>query len=226
MDIAAVLSRLEREYGAPGWEPRYDPATELIMTILSQNTSDVNSRRAFQRLRDTFESWEDVAGADVEEIAAAIQPGGLARIKAPRLKAILGQILEERGSLDLSFLGDMPLPEAKAWLRRLPGVGPKTAGCVLLFGLGRPALPVDTHVYRVSKRLGLIGLRASVEAAHDILERMVPADRVYEFHLNMIEHGRRICHAQRPLCRRCVLRDICPSCPQYESEEICRNGQD
>jgi len=218
--IAELLGRLNKEYHIGEWRQRYDPVTELVLTVLSQNTSDVNTRRSFQRLRDAFGSWEEVAGAGVEEIASAINPGGLARVKALRIKAILEQILRERGSLDLGFLRRRPLAQAKAWLRRLPGVGPKTAGCVLLFGMGRPALPVDTHVYRVSKRLGLIDSRVAPAAAHDILEEMIPPQRVYQFHLTMIEHGRRICRARHPLCWRCVLRDGCPSRRDYDLKEM------
>lgn len=178
--------------------------------ILSQNTSDVNSHRAFENLSRTFGAWERVATADPEEIERVIRSGGLSRVKAGRIKKILQTILAERGTLDLSFLEAMPLEEAKAWLRGLPGVGPKTVGCVLLFALGRPAMPVDTHVYRVARRLGLIATGVSVERAHEILEAMVPPEEVYAFHINMVTHGRKVCRAQRPACPRCVLRELCP----------------
>ena len=152
-----------------------------------------------------------MATADVSELAEAIRAGGLADIKARRIKLILHEIREKQGSLDLSFLDNVGLAEAKAWLRQLPGVGPKTAGCVLLFSLGKPAMPVDTHVFRVAKRLGLIDARVSVEKAHEILESLVPPKNVYEFHILMVEHGRRACKAQRPRCTVCVLKGLCPS---------------
>ena len=211
MTTAQVRRLLRREYGPREWQPGQDPLSSLIATVLSQNTSDVNSHRAFAALVNRFGSWESVAAADVNEVARTIRAGGLAEIKARRIKLILGEIKTERGSLDLSFLNELGLAEAKAWLRGLPGVGPKTAGCVLLFSLGRPAMPVDTHVYRVARRLGLIDAKASVEKAHEILEILVPPKNVYEFHMLMVEHGRRTCRAQRPRCAMCVLRRLCPS---------------
>jgi len=214
MTIDEIVHLLGQEYGSPQWRPRTDPLYELIAAILSQNTSDVNSHRAFESLISTFGSWDRVAEASSDEIAEAIGCGGLSRIKAPRIKAILEGILTGRGSLDLGFLGDLPVPEAKAWLRALPGVGPKTAGCVLLFALGKPVLPVDTHVYRVSRRLGLIDSRVSPEGAHQLLEEIVPPEAIYQFHLNMLAHGRRVCRARRPLCPRCVLGE---GCPTYEA---------
>jgi len=208
---AQVLRLLRKEYGPRRWQPGQDPVSSLIATVLSQNTSDINSHRAFAALVSRFGSWEAVAAADVNQLARTIRAGGLAEIKARRIKLILREIEEERGSLDLGFLKELRLAEAKAWLRGLPGVGPKTAGCVLLFSLGRPAMPVDTHVFRVARRLGLIDARASVEMAHEILESLVPPENVYEFHILMVEHGRRTCKAQRPRCTVCALRRLCPS---------------
>jgi len=208
---AQVLRLLRKEYGPRKWQPGQDPLSTLIATVLSQNTSDVNSHRAFAALVNNFGSWESVAMADASELARTIRAGGLADIKAGRIKLILHEIKMERGSLDLGFLNKLSLAEAKAWLRGLPGVGPKTAGCVLLFSLGRPAMPVDTHVYRVARRLGLIDARASVEKAHEILESLVPPRNVYGFHVLMVEHGRRTCKAQRPRCTVCGLRGLCPS---------------
>ena len=144
-------------------------------------------------------------------MAAAIHVGGLSRIKAPRIQAVLEEVQRRTGGWNLAFLRDFPLPEAKAWLRSLPGVGPKTAACVLLFAVGLPALPVDTHVYRVARRLGLIEQRLSPDEAHDALERLVAPEQVYEFHMLLIQHGRRLCKAPRPLCHACPLNDICPS---------------
>jgi endonuclease-3 len=180
-----------------------------MATILSQNTSDVNSGRAYRSLISTFGNWEKVADASIDDIEAAIAGGGLSRVKAPRIKAVLNRIRDERGSLDLGFLADVPLPQAREWLQSLPGVGPKTAACVLLFSLGRPAFPVDTHVYRVSKRLGLIENGVSPAKAHQLLERLVPGGSVYRFHMNLVKHGRHVCRAQRPRCHECVLREMC-----------------
>jgi endonuclease-3 len=212
---AQVLRLLRKEYGPRRWQPGQDPMSSLIATVLSQNTSDVNSHRAFAALVTGFGSWESVAAADVSELARTIRAGGLADIKAARIKLILRRIAEAQGSLDLSFLNELGLAEAKAWLRGLPGVGPKTAGCVLLFSLGRPAMPVDTHVYRVAKRLGLIDARVSVGKAHEILESLVPPKNVYELHMLMVEHGRRTCKAQRPRCTACTLRGICPNTDSF-----------
>ncbi len=208
---AEVLHVLSKEYEPFPREPRYDPISEVVFTILSQHTSDHNSERAFKQLMDTFSSFEEVARGDTELIARCINVGGLATIKAPRIKQVLNLILERRGSLDLYFLKDMPLDEAKSWLRELPGVGPKTAAIILCFALGMPAMAVDTHVYRVAKRLGLIGPKTSYEQAHDILEWAVEPEEVFPFHLALITHGRRVCKAPRPLCGRCVLAHACPS---------------
>lgn len=205
-----VISRLSALYGEPVWRPHGDPMSELVLTILSQNTSDANSGRAFMRLRSRFGTWEELLAADPDEIVPEIQAGGLARIKAPRIKAALEAVYERRGSFDIEFLRDLPLEEAKAWLRELKGVGPKTAACVLMFALGRPALPVDTHVHRVAQRLGLVPAKAGAAQAHDILEAMLAPDEVYPFHISLIKHGRRLCRAQRPLCERCPLLEGCP----------------
>jgi endonuclease-3 len=210
MTISEILHLLGREYGSHDWQPHQDPISELIRTVLSQNTSDVNTRRAFDGLTATFGSWEAVAASSAGEIAASIRSGGLAGVKSLRIKQVLQQ-LEEQCSLDLGFLARLPLEEAKAWLRRLPGVGPKTAGCVLLFSLGMPALPVDTHVYRVSRRLGLLNSGVSPEQAHRVLEALVPPESIYQFHLQMVEHGRRVCKSRRPLCHQCVLGKGCPT---------------
>ena len=209
MTIDEIIHLLGQEYGLPQWRQRRDPLSELIGAILSQNTSDVNSHRAFNSLISTFGSWERVAQASIGEVAEAIACGGLSRIKAPRIKAILEGIPNDNGSLDLGFLGELPIPEARAWLQALPGVGPKTASCVLLFSLGRPVLPVDTHVYRVSRRLGLIDSGVSPARAHQLLEELVPAEAIYQFHLNMLAHGRGVCRAQRPRCPECVLQEGC-----------------
>lgn len=210
------METLGEEYGPVEWSPRYDPASELVSTILSQHTSDVNSHRAFASLMDRFGSLDTVADAPVGEIEESIRMGGLARVKAPRIKEVLQRVREMVGNYDLSFLAEMPLPEAKAWLMDLPGIGPKTAAIILCFSLGMPAMPVDTHIYRVSKRLGLIGRKVSAEAAHDILEPMVAPEDVFAFHVYLIQHGRAVCKAQRPRCQRCVLASGCPSRRLFE----------
>ena len=206
-----ALERLLTEYGPLRWERRREPVAELVTTILSQHTSDINSERAYDSLIDRFGSLEAVVEADVEEIAQAVRSGGLAQQKAPRIKEALKRIVKERGSLDLDFLRDLPLSEAKAWLTSLPGVGKKTAAVTLCFSFGMPAMAVDTHVYRVSKRLGLIGDKTNVDQAHDILEAAVPPEDVYAFHVCLITHGRQVCKAPRPLCQSCVLVDGCPT---------------
>jgi endonuclease-3 len=216
MRVENILSRLEKEYGPRHWAPDEDAVSVLVRTILSQNTSDANSHRAFASLRAAFPSWEKTAAASADEIAQAIKSGGLAEIKAKRIKATLEEIERQKGDLDIGFLSRVPLSEAKAWLKQLPGVGPKTAACVLLFGLGRPALPVDTHVHRVSGRLGLISSKVSADAAHEALEAVIPASKIYQAHLHLIEHGRRVCHARRPRCESCCLAEICPSAPGCE----------
>ncbi|MBI4289658.1 MAG: endonuclease III [Chloroflexi bacterium] len=208
--VSVIIERLESAYGSPNWHPRYDPMSELVYTILSQNTSDKNSQPAFQRLRSDFPTWEDILEAPVAKIGAAIRSGGLWNVKAPRIKQILQGIREQRGPFDLDFLRDMPLDEAKTWLRGLPGVGPKTAACVLLFSLGRPALPVDTHVHRVAWRLGLIDKSVSREKSHEVLEGILPEKDIYRFHVLFVQHGRQTCKAQRPLCPKCVVNDVCP----------------
>ncbi len=214
---ADVLALLAPEYGDSVPKPRLDPVSELVFTILSQHTSDLNSERAFHSLFAHFGSWEAVAAADPEQIAEPIRTGGLAQVKAPRVKAVLQRVLDLRGSLDISFLKDLPLDQAKAWLQALPGIGPKTAAVVLCFSLGMPAMAVDTHVHRVSKRLGFIGPKVTADQAHPILEGMVQPDEVYPFHVYLITHGRRVCKAQRPLCGECVLEWGCPSSQLHPS---------
>ena len=222
--IKEIIARLDEAYGVPEWKPHHDPTSELVLTILSQNTSDTNSGRAFVRLLEAFPTWDAVIDAPPAKLIAAIQPGGLAPTKAPRIQAALRDIRERTGGFDLSFLGDLPLDEARAWLRSIHGVGPKTVACVLMFALGRPAMPVDTHVFRVAMRLGLISTRSgkaamTAEKAHDLLEALVPPEDFYAFHIGLIKHGRRTCSAQRPHCGDCVLADICPSAGMFEAAE-------
>ena len=213
---AELIALLDAEYGRIPLRPHGDPMAELVLTLLSQNTSDHNSGRAFQRLLARFPGWDAVLAAPTADVEEAIRPGGLAPTKAPRLQALIATVRQQtatrdRGKpYDLRFLEALPLAEAKVWLRGLLGVGPKTAACVLLFALGRPALPVDTHVERVSRRLGLVPPRMPVERLHDELEAALEPASVHAFHVDLIQHGRRTCHARRPACERCVLRERCP----------------
>lgn len=196
------------EYGDHPWRPG-DPVEALVSAILSQNTNDVNRDRAYERLRERFPTWEEVRDAPLPALVDAIRPAGLAPTKAPRIQQALRRISEERGELSLEFLADLPLEEARAWLRAIPGVGPKTAAIVLLFALGRPAFPVDTHIHRVAGRLGLIPPKTGREQAHEMLEALIPPEIYYPFHINLILHGRAVCHARGPEHERCVLRDEC-----------------
>ena len=211
MAIEEVIKLLEQEYGPRQWQPDRDPMDVLIGTVLSQNTSDTNSGRAFASLKASFDTWEDVASAPVEHIARLIKSGGLSQIKAARIKQVLEQIEKEQGRISLDLLRSKTMAEAESYLMRLPGVGHKTASCVLLFSLGKPSLPVDTHVFRVAKRLGLINSKISAEKAHSLLQEQIPPSKVYQFHIHMIEHGRRICHARQPCCNTCRLSGVCPS---------------
>lgn len=211
MVVEQIIELLETEYGPREWWPDGDPLDVLIGTILSQNTSDTNSGRALASLKATFDSWEAAAQASTQHIAHAIRCGGLSQIKAVRIKHVLEQIQQEQGRISLDALRSMSMAEAEEYLMRMPGVGHKTASCVLLFSLGKPSMPVDTHVFRVAKRLGLIDSRTSAQKAHNLLQERVPPARIYQLHVHMIEHGRRVCHARRPSCNNCILRGICPS---------------
>ena len=208
--MSEVRDALRGFYGHPRNEPHRAPLDELVLTVLSQNTNDRNRDVAYERLRDRFPGWEAVAHAPEDEIEEAIRPGGISRVKAGRIKAILGAIEAQRGNLDLGFLADAPRAEALDFLESLPGVGRKTAACVMLFSFDRPELPVDTHVYRVASRLGLIRPRASFEEAHDVLLAATEPDRVFEAHVNLIRHGRRLCSARAPACPECPLLLLCP----------------
>ncbi len=217
-DIARIIEIMTEQYGPFTHEARLPPTDEMVFTILSQHTSDINSSRAYRRLMETFSTLDDVASANVLEIEKAIAPGGLAKVKAPRIKEVLNKILELNGTLDLSFLREMPLKDAKAWLRQLPGIGPKSAGIVLSFSLGMPAMAIDTHIYRVSQRLGIIGPKVSVDKAHEILEEKVKPEEVFNFHVSYINHGRQVCKALRPLCPECVVGEFCPSRKKFMSK--------
>jgi len=208
--ILEVHERLRAEFGLPDNSRRSDPTEELIRTILSQNTNDVNRDRAYASMWDAFGSWAAIAAAPEVRLAEAIRPGGLADIKAPRIQNALRAIFDRSGSFDLGFVCALPLHDADSWLQSLPGVGPKTAACVLLFSCGRPVMPVDTHIHRVSRRLGLVPDRTSANAAHALLTSLIPPEIIYPLHINLIRHGRRTCRAGRPQCASCVLLDLCP----------------
>lgn len=205
----AVAQLLVEQYGRPTWRPSLPPLDELIDCILSQSTNDTNRDRAFAALKAAFPSWEAVMNADTDQVIEAIRPAGLANQKAPRIQKVLRSIHSERGELNIDFLAELPLDEAKAWLMRLDGVGPKTAAIVLCFAFDRPAFPVDTHVHRLSQRIGFIPQGMSADKAHPAMEAIVPPEDYYAFHLNLIRHGREVCHARRPACERCPLTAHC-----------------
>lgn len=228
LHLTHVYEQLLATYGEPQNVPDYDPLGGLIGTILSQHTSDINSGRAYQQLLATFPSWEDVRDAPTEMVAEAIRSGGLANIKAPRIQNVLLTLTEQQqkqgGTKTLmNYLFDelAGYTDEEAWryLRTLPGVGPKTAACVLMFHLNRDMLPVDTHVLRVSKRLGLLRENVSADKAHELFARVVPAEWVYPLHVNLITHGRRVCHAQRPACTICTLYQECAYVGSVNAQE-------
>jgi endonuclease III len=232
--VGDVLAGLASIHGHPTWERRLDPTSELVLTILSQNSADVNAERAFESLRVAYPSdrpaevhisgpgwggaglatapppdWTAVEHVPLDELIEAIRPGGLAAQKAPRIQAALRTISGTRGDYSLEFLGDMPALEARDWLTRIDGIGKKTASVLLLFCFGTPLMPVDRHVERVSQRIGLIPPKATADAAHDIYLTLLEPDQMYEAHVNLIRHGRLICHARRPECERCPVAPRC-----------------
>jgi endonuclease-3 len=212
--VREIYRRLARRLGPLDAPRRLDPLEELILTVLSQNTSDVNRDRAYAAMRRRFPTWEALADANPPELAAAIRPGGLANIKAPRLLSILHEIRErEGGSLDLLWMRTAQSARVREYLTSLPGVGPKTAACVLAFALGRPALPVDTHVHRVARRLGFFDERTDAAKAHVVMEELVPSRLRVRMHVGLIRLGRTICRAGRPACGICPLQDLCPTAP-------------
>ena len=209
---SVLLERLGERYEHPTWAgPRVDPVSELVLTILSQNTADTNSFRAFTALRAAYPSWDAVLAAATDELEDVIRPGGLAPTKSKRIQHVLAEVhAATDGTWDLGFLGTWPLEEARAWLTSLPGIGRKTASIVLLFNFGRPVMPVDTHVHRVAWRLGMFARNTPLDRAHELLEEVLEPVEMYPFHVELIRHGRDTCRAPRPICGLCPLTDICP----------------
>ncbi len=236
--VGFVLDRLAEANGRPAWQPRLDPTSELILTILSANSADINAEVAFGALRDAYPSvptpagtpadprqfpgwggrglpdlpppdWSAVETAPLPELIDVIRPGGLAPQKAPRIQAALGALRANGGSYSLDFLATKPPLEARDWLSAIPGIGKKTASVVLLFSFGLPLMPVDRHVFRVSQRVGLIPARSDPDRAHDYFLAMLEPDQMYEAHVSLIGHGRRTCHAQRPDCEHCPIAPRC-----------------
>ena len=235
--MSDTLDALRQMYGTPRWQRVYKPTSELVLTMLSANSADINAEKAFDALcrhypvqdrelsarafagfragwggvgiEEAEADWAAVADAPIDELIDVIRPGGLAPTKAPRIQAVLRKIFEERGDFSLEFLGELTAPEALAWLTQIPGIGRKTASVVLLFSFGMPLMPVDRHIERVTKRVGLVPPKATPEQAHDYLQVQLEAERVHEAHVNLITHGRQTCHALRPACGRCAINSRC-----------------
>jgi endonuclease III len=205
----AIHEKLLEAYGEPIWRNPLPAIDELVSTILSQNTNDINRDRGFNALRAKLPTWEEVRDAKAEDVVKAIRPAGLANQKGPRIQQVLRAITEERGSLNLDFLAGLPVEEARAWLTKFNGVGPKTAAIVLCFSLNMPAFPVDTHIYRVSGRTGLRPGKMTVEQAHPHLESLFPPETYYAAHLNLIRLGREVCGARKPNCPQCPIIKLC-----------------
>lgn len=205
----AVYKKLVETYGQPQWRQHLPPVDELVSTILSQSTSDVNRDKGFYALKANYPDWASVMNAPEADVIATIRPAGLANQKGPRIQAALRYVYDARGTISLDFLADMPLADARDWLTAIKGVGRKTAAIILLFAFNRPAFPVDTHVHRITGRLGLIGPKVTADKAHDILEAMGAPETFYPLHLNLIRHGRETCLARNPKCAVCVLQAEC-----------------
>ncbi|MCI0880612.1 MAG: endonuclease III [Chloroflexi bacterium] len=211
VEIALVHERLNSIYGPIEWRPRMAALEELIFTVLTQHTSDLNAGRAYESLRKRLPTWGEVIEADTVTVADAIRHGGLANQKSARIQKILAEILKRLGHFEIEFLATLPMEETRAWFTSLPGVGPKTAAVVMAFSLNMPAFPVDTHVHRVSRRLGLIGRKITADQAHPIMEALIPENDRYVMHVLLITHGRQICKARIPQCDECPLAIECPA---------------
>ena len=220
--IRAIHRRLRRQQGPFRRKPRRPAVDELILTILSQATSDVNSGRAFASLKEAFPTWDAVEAGPARRVAAAIRPGGIAEVKARRIKAILAEIRRREGRIDLRRLARLDDDQVVDYLCSLPGVGPKTAACVMAFSMGRDAFPVDTHVHRVTTRLGLVDRQMSAEAVHAELAPRVPPELRYDLHVALIAHGRTVCTARAPRCSDCVLLDLCADGPNFLADGVAR----
>jgi endonuclease-3 len=217
--VYAIRDRLRRVYGIPVLRPHGDGLAELILTVLSQSTNDRNRDVAYFELRERFPTWEEVRDAPVDLVEQAIRRGGISKVKSARIKAILGAVTDtgpEPGTLSIDWIAEGSVPVAQEYLCSLPGVGRKTAACVLLFAYGMADVPVDTHVSRVGSRLGLFRPRAPFEELHDTMLELTPRGQEWELHLNLLRHGRRTCHSQRPECRACALRRMCPSADAFD----------
>jgi endonuclease-3 len=208
--IRSLASRFDRIYGPFIAKTKRDPLDELILTVLSQNTNDRNSGQAFENLKRAFPTWRDVLDAPIAELREAIRVGGLAGNKSRSIKGILKELVRRNGDFNLDYLDSLALDQALENLVSLPGVGFKTASCVMLFSFGRPSMPVDTHVHRLSMRLGLVREKSTPEQAYRVLMAITPAEMVYPFHLDLIQHGRTTCKAQKPRCGECIVRSLCP----------------
>ena len=217
--MRAIRDRLREMYGRPEWKPHGHPIAELVRTILSQNTNDLNRDVAYDRLRERFPTWVEVRDAPLSEIRDAVRPAGLADTKAPSIQEALRRATDDGGEPDLDWLAQADRDDALDYLTGLPGVGRKTAACVMIFALGRPEIPVDTHVYRVGGRLGLFRQRASFTEAHDEMLRITAPEDAYELHINLIRHGRAICRP-RPRCGECALRRMCPWYRQHKGDVL------
>lgn len=211
-----IAEALTQVYGELDWSRNQDGMDELVSCILSQSTNDTNRDRAFARLKSHYESWEAVRISDLDELVEVIRPAGLANQKAPRIQDVLAAIYQTAGEYSIDFLDQMSIDVAKDWLVSLKGIGPKTAAIVLCFAYGRPAFPVDTHIYRVSKRIGFLPEKLSANDAHPVMEAMVPATDYYQFHIQLIQHGRDTCHARKPSCELCC---ISAHCDYFSTEE-------
>ena len=209
--VRRIEAALRKEYGVPKVAPSRTLLDALIETILSQNTTDTNSSRAFRALRQRYPRWRDVLAAPTSDLVATIRSAGLANTKAPRIQTILARLQEERGRPSLKHLAGMSQPAAMEYLLSLPGVGPKTAACTLLFGMGRDVFPVDTHIHRLCRRLGIVSNFATAEKTQESMAALVPKGRALLLHINLIRHGRRVCKAQRPRCDGCALAGVCDS---------------
>ncbi|MCK5045038.1 MAG: endonuclease III [Candidatus Heimdallarchaeota archaeon] len=217
--VKTIISKLDKHYGIKHWKRWREPVGELVRTILSQNTTDKNSLRAYANLIEAFKTWDAMVEADEAEIAEVIRSGGLANIKAKKIKKSLIEIKKREGKIDLEFLAGYKPDDAEEYLVSLDGVGPKTAACVLIFSFNFPIMPVDTHVHRLSNRIGLVTTKTR-EKTQEAMKTIIPKKNIYSFHLNLIEHGRKVCKASKPLCSQCFLTDFC----DYFQENFKKNS--